>query len=37
MDPLYLARQLGMEVYLSDLALGVSAVLVASPGQQTGI
>jgi hypothetical protein len=36
-DPIYLVRQLGTEVYLSDLAPGVSAVLVASPGQQTGI
>jgi Zn-dependent peptidase ImmA (M78 family) len=36
-DPIYLARQLGMEVYLSDLAPDVSAVLVASPGQQTSI
>lgn len=36
-DPIYLARQLGMEVYLSDLAPDVSAVLIASPGQQTGI
>lgn len=36
-DPIYLARQLGMEVYLSDLAPEVSAVLVASPGQQTSI
>ncbi|MGH3938813.1 MAG: ImmA/IrrE family metallo-endopeptidase [Pseudonocardiaceae bacterium] len=36
-DPIYLARQLGMEVYLSDLDCDVSAVLVASPGQQTGI
>lgn len=36
-DPIYLARQLGMEVYLSDLASEVSAVLVAHPGQQTGI
>lgn len=34
-DPIYLARQLGMEVYLSDLDSDVSAVLVASPGQQT--
>jgi Zn-dependent peptidase ImmA (M78 family) len=36
-DPIYLARQLGMEVYLSNLDPDVSAVLVASPGQQTSI
>jgi Zn-dependent peptidase ImmA (M78 family) len=36
-DSIYLARQLGMEVYLSDLAPDVSAVLVAKTGQQTGI
>ena len=36
-DPVFIARQMGAEVWITDLDDGVSGVLIAEPGQQTAI